>query len=92
MIHKGCKLSNLAGGKYGANQAWGNGKPVTASTAVDIWVQQKKYYNHAHNSCAPNRKCGVYTQVVWRKSVELGYAQALCVESGEWSYFDYLFL
>ncbi|KAK1588318.1 hypothetical protein Q3G72_022050 [Acer saccharum] len=82
-IHKGCQFSNLAGSKYGANQAWGSGKPVTPSRAVDIWVQQKKYYNHAHNSCAPKHECGTYTQVVWRKSMELGCAQAFCVESGD---------
>ncbi|MED6113809.1 sts14 protein [Stylosanthes scabra] len=75
-----CQFANLTPGKYGANQLLARGGAVTPRMAVDEWVKQKQYYNHANNSCAPNHRCGVYTQVVWRKSVMLGCAQATCVK------------
>uniref|UniRef100_A0A803MCQ6 SCP domain-containing protein n=1 Tax=Chenopodium quinoa TaxID=63459 RepID=A0A803MCQ6_CHEQI len=68
--------------KYGANQLWAQGSSVGPKTAVDAWVAEKKYYNHEKNSCEENRQCGVYTQVVWRKSVELGCSQTSCVKNG----------
>ncbi|KAG6775814.1 STS14 protein-like [Populus alba x Populus x berolinensis] len=76
----GCQFANLSNSKYGANQLWASGMAVTPLMAVDHWVQEKNYYNHTNNSCAPNHRCGVYTQVVWRKSLELGCAQATCVK------------
>ncbi|GAB4848907.1 sts14 protein [Ancistrocladus abbreviatus] len=78
-----CQFANLSSSsKYGANQMWASGMAVTPSMAVGAWVAEKKYYNHTDNSCAPNRKCGVYTQVVWRSSLELGCAQATCAKEG----------
>ncbi|CAJ1942651.1 unnamed protein product [Sphenostylis stenocarpa] len=76
----GCQFANLTAGKYGSNQLWAHGTAVTARMAVEEWVKQKLFYNHTDNSCVPNHKCGVYTQVVWRKSLELGCAQATCVK------------
>ncbi|XP_031262484.1 STS14 protein [Pistacia vera] len=76
----GCQFANLTNGKYGANQFWASGTTATPRMAVDTWVKEKNYYNHANNSCAPNHMCGVYTQVVWRKSLELGCAQATCAK------------
>ncbi|XP_027905826.1 uncharacterized protein LOC114165381 [Vigna unguiculata] len=49
--------------------------------AVEEWVKQKQFYNHTDNSCVANHKCGVYTQVVWRKSMELECAQVTCVKA-----------
>lgn len=80
-VKTGCQFANLTAGKYGANQLLARGSAaVTPRMAVEEWVKQKQFYNHADNSCAPNHRCGVYTQVVWRKSVELGCAQATCVK------------
>ncbi|XP_021911528.1 STS14 protein [Carica papaya] len=80
--HMGCQFANLSGGKYeyGANQLWGSGVAVTPRMAVETWVKEKMYYNYSNNSCAPNHRCGVYTQVVWRNSTELGCAQATCLQ------------
>ncbi|KAG5241315.1 STS14 protein [Salix suchowensis] len=66
----GCQFANLSTSKYGGNQLWSGGMAMTP----------QNYYNHTDNSCAPNHSCGVYTQVVWRKSLELGCAQATCVK------------
>ncbi|KAG5062299.1 hypothetical protein JHK85_003482 [Glycine max] len=76
----GCEFANLSTGKYGANQLLAWGTAVTPRMAVEEWVKQKQFYNHADNSCVPNHRCGVYTQVVWRKSLELGCARATCVK------------
>lgn len=77
----GCHFANLIGSKYGGNQLWVSGQPVTPSMVVDAWVREKAYYNHTDNSCQPNHTCGVYTQVVWKNSQELGCAQATCVKN-----------
>ncbi|KAM7516606.1 hypothetical protein LguiA_006189 [Lonicera macranthoides] len=77
---QGCKFAELTAGKYGGNQLWASGQTMTPRQAVESWVAEKNYYNHANNSCAADHKCGVYTQVVWRKSMELGCAEAKCVK------------
>lgn len=73
-----CNFANLTSGKYGGNQLWASGMAVTPRMAVDNWVAEKKFYNYANNSCVGDHKCGVYTQVVWKQSLELGCAQATC--------------
>lgn len=73
-----CQFANLTPGKYGANQLLARGEAVTPRMAVEEWVKQRQFYNHTGNTCAPNHRCGVYTQVVWKKSLELGCAQATC--------------
>ncbi|KAL0350590.1 UNVERIFIED_CONTAM: STS14 protein [Sesamum radiatum] len=60
--------------------AVGRGFRVTPRAAVETWVAEKKFYNYQDNSCAPDHRCGVYTQVVWKQSVELGCAQAGCAK------------
>ncbi|KAE8655122.1 STS14 protein [Hibiscus syriacus] len=74
----GCQFANLKDHKYGANQLWGSGAAVPPRTAVDTWLKEKTYYDYASNSCAPNHRCGVYKQVAWKNSTELGCAQATC--------------
>ncbi|XP_012574554.1 STS14 protein [Cicer arietinum] len=76
----GCDFANLTESKYGGNQLWAGSAAasVTPSKAVEEWVKEKEFYIHANNSCVENHECGVYTQVVWRKSAQLGCAQATC--------------
>lgn len=73
-----CTFANLTKSIYGGNQLWAGGMAVTPRAAVETWVAEKKFYTYADNSCAPDHRCGVYTQVVWKKSVEVGCAQASC--------------
>ncbi|OWM72516.1 STS14 protein isoform X1 [Punica granatum] len=61
----GCQFANLTAGKYGGNQLLASGQAVAPRAAVEEWVKEKSFYNHADNSCAPNRQCGVYTQASW---------------------------
>ncbi|KAL2504835.1 CAP superfamily protein [Abeliophyllum distichum] len=73
-----CSFANLINSNYGGNQLWASGLAVTPRAVVETWVAEKKFYSYAENSCAQDHRCGVYTQVVWKKSAELGCAQAAC--------------
>ncbi|KAM7265247.1 hypothetical protein ACFE04_002930 [Oxalis oulophora] len=79
-IKFGCQFANLTSSKYGANQLWVGGGEISPRAAVEDWVAKKKYYDYGSNSCKGNERCGVYTQVVWRKSLEVGCAQGYCVK------------
>ncbi|CAA6657665.1 unnamed protein product [Spirodela intermedia] len=56
----------------------GSGKEWTAREAVQLWVDEKQFYNNTTNTCATGKVCGHYTQVVWRNSVNLGCARVKC--------------
>ncbi|OVA18621.1 Allergen V5/Tpx-1-related [Macleaya cordata] len=79
-----CNFADMSLTKYGMNQMWASGMKVTPSKAVGLWLQSKRYYNYAKNTCAPrHQNCGVYKQVVWKKSLEVGCAQATCAPKGK---------
>ncbi|KAL3833407.1 hypothetical protein ACJIZ3_008143 [Penstemon smallii] len=78
-----CSFADLANSKYGGNQLWAGGITVTPRAAVENWVAEKRFYNYDNNSCSPDHRCGVYTQVVWKKSIELGCAQSVCINAAK---------
>lgn len=78
--NKSCDFASTDLG-FGSNQEKAS-YPRSPSEVVESWVAEKKYYNHANNSCEPNHTCGVYTQVVWNTTLELGCAQASCAKGG----------
>ncbi|MCL6428460.1 CAP domain-containing protein, partial [Bacillus subtilis] len=39
-------------GQYGENLAEGSGDFMTAAKAVEMWVDEKQYYDHDSNTCA----------------------------------------
>ncbi|KAK9080142.1 hypothetical protein SSX86_001817 [Deinandra increscens subsp. villosa] len=77
-----CNLVH-SGGPYGENLAKGSGD-FTGTAAVNLWVGEKASYNHNSNTCARGAVCGHYTQVVWRKSVQVGCARVQCANNGWW--------
>nr|CAD1819851.1 unnamed protein product [Ananas comosus var. bracteatus] len=54
----------------------------TAADAVNSWVSENQYYDHATNTCAQGQECGHYTQVVWRDSTMIGCARVVCNNGG----------
>lgn len=76
--NKSCGFADMSGSKFGANQAFAAGMLVSPKEVVEFWAEKKKYYNHDTNTCDANKNCGVYLQVVWKKSLELGCGQAVC--------------
>ncbi|XP_057788050.1 pathogenesis-related leaf protein 6-like [Salvia miltiorrhiza] len=76
-----CNLVHSSNRPYGENLAAGSGD-FTGRRAVELWVNEKANYNYASNSCVGG-ECLHYTQVVWRNSVRLGCARALC-NNGWW--------
>lgn len=50
----------------------------TAAQAVSSWASEVADYDYASNTCAPNRVCGHYTQLVWRTTLFLGCARSDC--------------
>ncbi|XP_040378397.1 STS14 protein-like [Oryza brachyantha] len=72
-----CGFADMAGSPYGANQGWAS-YPARPAEVVASWVAEGRFYTHANNSCAAGQQCGTYTQVVWRRTAELGCAQASC--------------
>ncbi|GAB2218003.1 hypothetical protein Droror1_Dr00001218 [Drosera rotundifolia] len=68
-------------GPYGENLAEGSGS-FTALDAVQMWVDEKIFYNPFFNICLFG-ECLHYTQVVWRDSTKLGCARTQC-NNGWW--------
>ncbi|KAK4405121.1 Basic form of pathogenesis-related protein 1 [Sesamum angolense] len=70
-------------GPYGENLAKGSWD-VTAKEAVQMWLDEKKFYDEGSNSCIGEEMCGHYTQVVWRGSAHVGCARTKC--SNGWTF------
>ncbi|XP_021300256.1 basic form of pathogenesis-related protein 1-like [Herrania umbratica] len=68
-------------GPYGENLAEAS-YALTGAEAVQMWVDEKPYYNYDANICVGGQ-CLHYTQVVWRNSTRLGCARVKC-NSGWW--------
>ncbi|KAL8208910.1 hypothetical protein R6Q57_008322 [Mikania cordata] len=80
-----------SGGPYGENLAEGSGT-FTGTAAVNLWVNEKTYYDYTTTTCASGHTCGHYTQVVWRNSVQLGCARVQCTNNGGGSLFAAIIL
>ncbi|KAF3342049.1 pathogenesis-related protein 1-like protein [Carex littledalei] len=72
-----CSLVH-SGGQYGENLFMGSSTSYTGVDAVNLWVNEKQYYDYNTNTCASGETCGHYTQVVWRHSTQLGCARVEC--------------
>ncbi|KAJ0582989.1 putative CAP domain-containing protein [Helianthus annuus] len=70
-------------GPYGENLAEGSGT-FTGTAAVNLWIDEKRYYDYITNTCTNGQVCGHYTQVVWRNSIQLGCARVQCTNNGWW--------
>ncbi len=72
----GCVFAhNTERGPLGENIAAGGPSSVEL---FNLWAAEDVYYNYATNSCASNKICGHYTQLVWRDTTEIGCGIATC--------------
>ncbi|PIA55582.1 hypothetical protein AQUCO_00700115v1 [Aquilegia coerulea] len=76
--NQGCDYADTGSSEYGMNQFRVNNMDATPQAAVQAWMEEKKYYNHAKNTCAENHYCNSYQQVVWKKTTWVGCAQTEC--------------
>ena len=75
-----CKFEhNKNRGAYGENLAAAAppGSRTDAQVVAD-WASESADYDYAKNSCAAGKVCGHYTQVVWRKTTQVGCATVVC--------------
>ncbi|KAL8223858.1 hypothetical protein R6Q57_019333 [Mikania cordata] len=75
-----CNLQH-SNGPFGENIAVGYDDQFPVSVAVNLWVDEKQYYDYESNSCVGD-ECLHYTQVVWSDSVHLGCAKVNCYADG----------
>ncbi|XP_010270442.1 PREDICTED: basic form of pathogenesis-related protein 1-like [Nelumbo nucifera] len=68
---------------YGENIATASWS-MSAKEAVDMWIDERPFYDHASNTCKGG-DCLHYTQVVWRDSVHLGCAISNCKAGGSFA-------
>jgi pathogenesis-related protein 1 len=56
---------------------------VTPSQVVDAWGAESVDYDRVHDTCAANRQCGHYTQIVWRATEVVGCGMCVCPSLGQ---------
>lgn len=69
---------NLIHGSSGENLSWNSMTRYSPEAVVYGWAQECKDYNYNNLSCAPKKKCGHFTQVVWKKTARVGCGKADC--------------
>lgn len=62
--------------QYGENLAAASGQQLSPERVVTMWGEEVQDYNYATNTCKPGKMCGHYTQIVWRKSQQVGCGMA----------------
>jgi hypothetical protein len=65
-------------GSYGQNIFASIGGFPTATGIVKAWAGESRFYNYAANTCEKGRDCSHYTQIVWRKSIQIGCTVRKC--------------
>jgi pathogenesis-related protein 1 len=51
---------------------------VTPAWVIDQWGAESADYSPERDTCAPNRQCDHYTQIVWPTTAEVGCGMAVC--------------
>jgi pathogenesis-related protein 1 len=69
-------------GPYGENLFEISGGGANAFGVVRAWVSEEVDYDHTTNSC--RRRCGHYTQVVWRSTRRVGCGVARHAKREVW--------
>ncbi|MFH1468453.1 MAG: CAP domain-containing protein [Pseudomonadota bacterium] len=83
LASRGCKMVHTQDNAYGENLAWSRIAHLDPAQVVDMWGSEVSDYDYASNSCAEGKRCGHYTQVVWRGTERVGCAVAYCPATRE---------
>ncbi|HEY4221637.1 MAG TPA: CAP domain-containing protein [Myxococcota bacterium] len=65
-------------GPTGENIAYFSGTASTPKDVVDAWAAEVADYDLGSNTCAADKECGHYTQIVWRDSTAIGCGASSC--------------
>ncbi|GLJ27182.1 hypothetical protein SUGI_0532870 [Cryptomeria japonica] len=78
-----CLLQHSEGSPYGENIFWGEGPKWTPLQAVNAWIDERKWYIHANNTCT-GPDCTHYTQIVWATTTSVGCSIIKCKSRNTW--------
>jgi pathogenesis-related protein 1 len=66
------KFSHRPNNRYGENIFEVHGSEASPAQVVGKWAAEAKDYNPAKNACREGAVCGHYTQLVWRRTKQVG--------------------
>ncbi|MEE9328025.1 MAG: CAP domain-containing protein [Cocleimonas sp.] len=88
-----CSIKHRSQTPYGENLyrsgavRWSDGRrevsPVTIRQVVKAWTDEERWYDYKRNRCQSGKKCGHYTQAVWRDTTEVGCAMKVCADKSQ---------
>ncbi|GLJ27169.1 hypothetical protein SUGI_0532610 [Cryptomeria japonica] len=78
-----CLLQHSEGSPYGENIFWGEGPKWTRRQAMNAWIDERKWYAHANNTCT-GPDCTHYTQMVWATTTSVGCSIIKCKSNDTW--------
>ncbi len=84
-LSKSCNLQHRQNNKYGENLAMAGGMGKNPETFVKMWEREKaafdEYFGNGGKCCGGDfGSYGHYSQLVWRKTTEVGCAMVQCAD------------